>query len=268
MPISGVEGLINLGTIVAQSLVGNPGTAAGTASAIAINSNNLSLTTSGTLQIATGPIVQANTTMPAIFTGNTTNPVGPTGNVFHVIGGDGIAGNVAFSGYAATASLVGTRADGTAASPTAIQSQERAFNLAMIGYGATGYSSGNRASIGMFAAENWSDTAQGSFIRFSTTPIGSTALSNSMQMQASGALTIGTSTEVATGGNLQVRGKALLDVITLGTVAANPQIIQGTGAPPAGTVAATTLYLRNNGSLGAGLYFANAGGTYTAVALV
>jgi hypothetical protein len=64
------------------------------------------------------------------------------------------------------------RANGTAASPTALKSGDLIGVIGGLGYGATGYS-GGQAQIRWLAAENWSDTAQGEYFDFLATPAGS-----------------------------------------------------------------------------------------------
>ncbi len=78
-------------------------------------------------------------------------------------------------------------------------------------------------------------------------------------------LLVGTTAAASQTISAQIVGGALLDVVHVGIAAASPVIISGTGAP-AGTPTVATLYIRNNGSVGAGLYFANAGAGYNPVA--
>lgn len=70
--------------------------------------------------------------------------------------------------------FVGRHAIGTYAAPTAVQVSNRLVSLCGVGYGATGYSSTPRGIVAVRAAENWTDTAQGTYISFSTTAIGDT----------------------------------------------------------------------------------------------
>ena len=54
------------------------------------------------------------------------------------------------------------------------------------GYGASGFSNASRAAIRLNAAENWTDTAQGAYIRFETTPNGSTSRAERMRITGAG----------------------------------------------------------------------------------
>jgi hypothetical protein len=62
-------------------------------------------------------------------------------------------------------------ARGTAAAPTAIQEGDELGGYGMTGYGDTDFGEGN-AGIAAFAAENWTDTAQGTFLALWNTPLG------------------------------------------------------------------------------------------------
>jgi len=86
------------------------------------------------------------------------------------------------------------RARGTAAAPTAVQSGDGLLFLVARGYGATGFSSSGRANISMYAAENWSDTAQGTYMAFKTTPTGTTNQTERMRITPSGNIGVGTTT--------------------------------------------------------------------------
>ena len=71
--------------------------------------------------------------------------------------------------------LVGASNRGTAAAPLAPQPSDCLLTLAGRGLGATAVSD-DRANIGMFATENWTDTAQGAALFFYTTLNGTNAL--------------------------------------------------------------------------------------------
>jgi hypothetical protein len=88
-------------------------------------------------------------------------------------------------------SVVGRAARGTSASPTAVQTGDTIAGLAARGYGATGFASGGRGTISIYAAENWTDSVQGTYITFSTTPIGSTTLGENLRISSAG-LSVGT----------------------------------------------------------------------------
>jgi hypothetical protein len=63
-------------------------------------------------------------------------------------------------------------ARGTRAAPSAVEAGDELGGLAATGYGATDFGNGN-AGFGAFAAENWTDTAQGAALGLAATPLGS-----------------------------------------------------------------------------------------------
>jgi hypothetical protein len=63
-------------------------------------------------------------------------------------------------------------ARGTPIAPTAVQSGDELGGFGATGYGTTGFGEFG-AGFGTFAAENWTDTAQGAVLVFGTTPLGS-----------------------------------------------------------------------------------------------
>ena len=99
-----------------------------------------------------------------------------------------------FDYYASNASsslFLGRKARGTIASPTAILSGDSITAVAGRGYGATAFATSSNGLIGMFAAENFTDTAQGSYITFETTPTGSTTRTERMRIDSAGQVGIG-----------------------------------------------------------------------------
>ena len=87
--------------------------------------------------------------------------------------------------------LIGKKARGTQGSPTSVLNNDALLDLSANGYGATGFANINSASISMRAAENWTDTAQGSIINFSTTASGTTAPISRMTIGPQGRIGIG-----------------------------------------------------------------------------
>jgi hypothetical protein len=100
--------------------------------------------------------------------------------------------SLTFDSYGTVASnIIGRRAEGTVGSPSHCLTDDALLVLNGRGYGATGFSNASRAAIRLLAAENWSDTAQGAYIRFETTPTGSTTKAERMRIAASGNVGIG-----------------------------------------------------------------------------
>jgi hypothetical protein len=84
-------------------------------------------------------------------------------------------------------------ARGTPASPGAVQANDILGGLAVRGYGATGFTQG-RGQVMFKAAENWTDAANGTYLQFTTTPIGSTVWVERMRISPNGYVGIGAST--------------------------------------------------------------------------
>jgi hypothetical protein len=62
------------------------------------------------------------------------------------------------------------------------------------GYGATAFSPSSRASMKFYAVENWSDTAQGTYISLATTLAGTTGVTERLRVDHTGNVGIGTPT--------------------------------------------------------------------------
>ena len=121
-------------------------------------------------------------------------------------------------------------ARGTAAAPAAVQLGDPLALFIGDGYGATDFSS-EAGVVAIIAAENWTDTAQGTAIAFSTTPLGSTEDAARMVIMPDGNVGIGMFTEPPTiADKLQVFGD-----IRVGTTGANGCIKGFGGAPIAGS---------------------------------
>jgi hypothetical protein len=80
------------------------------------------------------------------------------------------------------------RANGTAASPSAVKDNDLMGLFGGIGYGATGYSGLARSQLRFTAVGNWSDTAQGAKISFLTTPANTTSTAVAFEILDSGVI--------------------------------------------------------------------------------
>ncbi len=74
-----------------------------------------------------------------------------------------------------------------------MQTNDILGGLAVRGYGATTWSTG-RGQVMYKAAENWTDGAQGTYLQFTTTPIGSVTWVERMRIAPDGKVGIGTPT--------------------------------------------------------------------------
>ena len=94
--------------------------------------------------------------------------------------------------YGAGGGFTARAALGTVSSPSALTANSIMATYGARGYGATGFSATSRASMKMYAAENWSDTAQGAYLTFYTTPTASAVSVERLRIDASGNVGIGT----------------------------------------------------------------------------
>jgi hypothetical protein len=100
--------------------------------------------------------------------------------------------------------FIGRRARGTLAAPSAIQAGDNIMSMQGRGYGATGFAPSSRAYMKFFAAENWTDAAQGTYISLATTAQGTGAPAERLRIDNTGNIGMGTATPSHTlsfGGN-------------------------------------------------------------------
>lgn len=106
------------------------------------------------------------------------------------------------------------RARGTQASPQALQSVDILGAFSFRGWTGSGWT-GSRGFLAVRADQNWSTTAQGTEMFFSTTPNGSTTPSVRMLIDNDGEVGIGTLSPVSrlhvSGGDVRVSGGSFID---------------------------------------------------------
>ena len=89
---------------------------------------------------------------------------------------------------------VNRSARGTPTNPSAVQLNDYLAGMAARGYGATKFANGGRSALRMQAAENWTDTNQGTYMSFWTSGTGTTVSVERMRVDPFGNLGIGTQT--------------------------------------------------------------------------
>jgi hypothetical protein len=123
--------------------------------------------------------------------------------------GDGVPGLFVTvydtSGAAAASQIIVRSARGTNASPSALKNGDILMGQVGRGYGATGFSSGARAGVAAYAAEDWTDAAQGSYIIFIVTPTGTATPGEIMRIQNNGNVGFATN---APAGRVHINGTA------------------------------------------------------------
>jgi hypothetical protein len=132
------------------------------------------------------------------------------------------------------------KARGTPAAPTAVQAGDELGGFGATGYGATDF--GNfGAGIGAFAAENWTDTAQGAALVIGATPIGSNDGEVNVVVLPGGNVGIGTFQSFPTiTDRLQVFGD-----IRVGTTGTNGCLLNFGGGTITGTCSSDRRFKKN-----------------------
>jgi hypothetical protein len=190
------------------------------------------INTSGFWEI--GPV---NATPDAVFTvnnntsGATVAPPSPT--LGHWVAADAATLRVTYDTFAGATQLIFRRADGTLSAKSALQNNDIIGLVTAFGYGATAYATTSRGNLGAFAAENWTDSAQGTYWSLSTTPTGSTAAAEAFRATPKGGVTVGGGT------NDPGSGVVLLKAQTFASLTACSSSIEGAMAAVTDSTTAT-----------------------------
>jgi hypothetical protein len=123
-----------------------------------------------------------------------------------------------YSSDTAGAQINQRKARGTPSAPSAVLSGDVLAAWFGRGYDGSGFSSG-QAALRMWAAENWTTTAHGTYLTLETTPIGSTTLTERVRIDPSGNVGIGTKTPAY---KLDVVGDINLTSSSFIRIAGNP----------------------------------------------
>jgi hypothetical protein len=188
----GADGLTYVDTRVLSSALASPGRVpgspsplggsgaaggAGSANYVGLFSDETTLVNSVIYQTPAGSI-GVNTTTPAAG--------------FHAVSAASpVAYYDVYSNALGALPVVYRAARGTPSAPTAVQANDILGGLAVRGYGTTAFSTG-RGQVMYKAAENWTDTAQGTYLQFTSTPLGGTGWSERMRVAPDGKVGIGT----------------------------------------------------------------------------
>ncbi|MCC6775631.1 MAG: hypothetical protein IT537_03185 [Hyphomicrobiales bacterium] len=125
-------------------------------------------------------------------------PAPSSGSLLHLGNADGTNTRMQLTAFGAgTPALSFVRALGTNASPSALTSGLQFAIFGGFGYGATQYANGNRARITFGAAENWTDTAHGTFVSVETTPNTTVNLGEVARWTDAGQYLVGHSSAIA-----------------------------------------------------------------------
>jgi hypothetical protein len=125
-----------------------------------------------------------------IYSLNAANlPASQTGTVLQLGNADATASRLEIDGFGATSYVSLVRADGTAASPTTLQSGDEIGGFNGWGYNGSAVV-GPRAAIRLFAGQNWTTGAQGTYVDIAATANGATAEAQIVQFSGSGAILV------------------------------------------------------------------------------
>lgn len=126
-------------------------------------------------------------------------------------------GNVAayIAAYGSNPAFIMRTAGGTSASPSAVTSGNSLGAIVFQGHNGSAFTT-RKAGVVSYAAENWSGTANGTYLTFETTPLGSTTNAEHARLDPSGCLLVG---YTASNGAypLQVNGQIFATSATIAT---------------------------------------------------
>ena len=171
-------------TISGANITGIPNTAL-TNSSITIGTTSVSLGATAASLAGLTSLTSAATNAGAL---NAT-----TGNFTDTITVDTTAsGNGYFStSYGINNAIIQRRANGTSGSPTALNANDAIAGWFVRGYNGSAFTSVSQTAMLMYAAENWTTTANGTFIRFDNAAIGTTSRAQAFRIGPSGELAFG-----------------------------------------------------------------------------
>jgi hypothetical protein len=128
----------------------------------------------------------------------TVTPTGtlPAGTDIYIVGADAANTRITQDAYGTGnyPAYTGRQARGTAAAPTASQTDDILVEVTGRGYGASAFSTSSVVRIDLEAAENFTNTAQGTYISFHTSALGAATAVEKFRMGPSGQWGIGGAT--------------------------------------------------------------------------
>jgi hypothetical protein len=161
--------------------------------------NTINFTNAGTesMRISSARFLGVGHTSPKSLIHINANTISPgftavTGANLTISGVDTTANLVQMDSFGAENQIIGRRAGGTAGTPTATQNNNLMYSIAGRGYQATtGAFTSDIARINFNAGQNFTSTAQGTYITFSTTPSSSVTIAEGMRLNQGAELLIG-----------------------------------------------------------------------------
>ena len=120
-----------------------------------------------------------------------------SGTLAHLVQADGIINRLYLDAFGNQVHLSFRRANNTNASPSALVANDIIGRITVFGRGSTDYSASARGSINFRAAENWTDSAQGTRIDLLTVANGAAAEAVAVSVLDNGNVRIGSDTTAA-----------------------------------------------------------------------
>lgn len=159
-----------------------------------------------TSPVMTGTVVIDNNAGTPVSTANA------QGTVLHLVNADTYNTRIVQDAHGSGVHPAYTlrRSRGTAASPTAVQADDRLGELGARGYGATQFSDQSQGRIAFYAAEAWTDSAAGTYAAIEVTPTGGNGV-------ASGLTVTSSAVSLPSGSEVKINGNSVLSATALGT---------------------------------------------------
>jgi len=182
--------ILNL-TATANQIVMQSAGVTGTLTWTPATSNKVVTFPNATGTVALLPVANVFTALQTVSANAATLPTATTGTLLHLGQADSSVTRFLMDGFAVQPQHVIRRANGTAASPSALAANNVIGSWGVIGYhSGPGYSN-VMSRMDMLAAEAWTNAAQGTYVAFYTTPIGSTTIAEVLRIDNVGNVGIG-----------------------------------------------------------------------------
>jgi hypothetical protein len=146
-----------------------------------------------------------------------------TGTVLQAVQADSTATLVSIDSIAAVPTLLFRRGNNTLASPSAVAAADEVGRIEFGGFYNGAWNSTYSGFIKYFALNNWTATDDAGYMTFTTTPTGTLSAAEAMRIQASGGVSIGTTTDPGIG---------LLNILTgirINNAATTGNVLRGNG---------------------------------------
>jgi hypothetical protein len=190
--------------------------------------------------LGVGGVVPSNTTV--LITGNATSVAGNVGSLptplLQLVAANSAVTAINQMGFAAGPNYNFSRADGTAASPTAVTTNDIIGAYGAYGFDGTNYDIG--AAIAFIAMESFTSTHNGTAIRFTISPVGGTAIIGGWILPSGGLDLSQSSANDPGAGGIYVSGQSYLPNITQTSAAQTGTVCWSSGSSPVGKLTVDT----------------------------